>query len=150
MLRLSGSLLAAAALAYPALAASSVRSYAPAAKQASSPNVVSSHVLSLKKSGSNKEAKSAGHLRSLRTLGGLIPSNSSSSAEPVDNLESDEYVAEIEWAGVPVEVIIDSGSSDTWLVQAGFQCVDSDGNEQAVSFGSKSFCSRALHILLIN
>lgn len=144
MPRLQRALLAAAALASPALvvaaaAASarqlSVRTHAPAAKQASSADVVTPHVLSLRKSKGKKAAKSAGYLGSLRS--GVVSSSSSSSnfsygAEPVDNLQSDEYVAEIEWNGVAVEVIIDTGSSDTWLVQAGFTCVDEDGNLQSV------------------
>ncbi|PSR97771.1 aspartic peptidase domain-containing protein [Coniella lustricola] len=64
--------------------------------------------------------------------------NASFAYEHTDDLLSEEYIAEIEWDGVPVQVIIDSGSSDTWLVQAGFTCVDADGNEQAeedCSFG---------------
>ncbi|KAK2601449.1 hypothetical protein N8I77_010898 [Diaporthe amygdali] len=129
MTRLSGTILAVTAMAYPALAARqpSIRAYTPAAQQASSGNSVTSNVLSLKKG--KKAAKSAGHLGTLR-------SNVSSSskhrygAEPVDNLGSVEYVAEIEWDGTPVEVIVDTGSSDTWLVQAGFTCVDVDGNVQ--------------------
>lgn len=133
MTRLSETILAAMALAYPTLAARqlAVRTYAPAVKQASSADAVSSHVLTLKKS--NKAAKSAGYLSSLRT--GIVSSSSNYSygAEPVDNLLSEEYVAEIEWDGTPVEVIIDTGSSDTWLVQAGFTCVDVDGNVQSVS-----------------
>lgn len=131
MTRLSGTILAVTAMAYPALAARqpSIRAYTPAAQQASSGNSVTSNVLSLKKG--KKAAKSAGHLGTLR-------SNVSSSskhrygAEPVDDLGSVEYVAEIEWDGTPVEVIVDTGSSDTWLVQAGFTCVDVDGNVQPV------------------
>lgn len=131
----SRALLAATALAYPAgvLAARqlAVRTYAPVAKQASSANVVSSNVLTLKKS--KKAAKSAGYLGSLRT--GIVSSSSNYSygAEPIDNLYSEEYVAEIEWDGTSIEVIVDTGSSDTWLVQAGFTCVDVDGNVQPVS-----------------
>jgi aspergillopepsin I len=123
---------AAMALAYPALAAKefSLRANAPAAKQASSGHSVSSNVLALKKSG--KAAKSSAYVRSMR-VGGASSSNTYAyGSEPVDDLLSEEYVAEIEWAGVPVEVIIDTGSSDTWLVQAGFTCVDYDGNLQSV------------------
>lgn len=107
----------------------SVRTHIPAAKQASSSNVVSSNVLSIKKS--KKAAKSAGYLSSLRSSA-LSASNYSSGSEPVDNLLSEEYVASIEWDGIPVEVIIDTGSSDTWLVQAGFECVDANGDLQTV------------------
>lgn len=131
MARLSSAILALAALSHPALAARqlSVRTYAPAAKQASSSNVVSSNVLSIKKTG--KAAKSAGYLKSMRS-GALSASINGTASEHVDDLLSEEYVASIEWDGVPVEVIIDTGSSDTWLVQAGFECVDDEGKVQSV------------------
>lgn len=132
MTRLQGALLlAAAALASPALAARqlNVRTHAPAAKKASSADVVSSNVLSLRKG--SKAAKSKSYLSSLRSSV-VAASNYSYGATPLDNLESVEYVAQIEWDGVAVEVIVDSGSSDTWLVQAGFTCVDEDGNQQTV------------------
>lgn len=136
MPRLSGALLALAALASPALIGArqlSARTHAPVAKQASSANVVTSNVLNLRKTKSKKSvSKSKAYLASLRSSVTATTSNYSYGAEPVDNLQSDEYVAEIEWDGVAVEVIIDTGSSDTWLVQAGFTCVDENGNEQSV------------------
>ncbi|KAF3763818.1 acid protease [Cryphonectria parasitica EP155] len=122
MAHLFNTVVAVTALISPALAAT--RSYTPVARQASSGNVVSSNVLTLKKS--TNAARSAQYLRSTRN----VVANSSYAYEHTDNLLSDEYIAEIEWAGVPVEVIIDTGSSDTWLVQAGFTCVDEDGNVQ--------------------
>lgn len=123
------SILALGALSSSALAARQlgVRVHTPAAAQAPSANVVTSNVLNLKKSG--KKAKSASYLGSLQA--GAITSNYSYGATPVDNLYSEEYIAEIEWDGVAVDVIVDTGSSDTWLVQAGFTCVDYEGNEQA-------------------
>lgn len=131
MARFSSVVLALTALVYPTLATRqlSVRTYTPAAKQASSSNAVSSNVLSLKKS--KKAAKSSGYLSTLKRST-LAVSNSSFGEEPVDNLFSEEYIASIEWAGTPFEVIIDTGSSDTWLVQSGFQCVDENGNNQTV------------------
>lgn len=132
MVRLSESVLAIAALTSSTVAARQlgVRVHTPAANQASSANVVSSNVLALKKS--KKAAKSAAYLSSLRSNAVSASSNYSYGAVPVDNLLSEEYVAEIEWDGIPVEVIIDTGSSDTWLVQAGFSCVDENENPQSV------------------
>ena len=124
--------LAATALAYPALAVKefSFRANTPAAKQASSGHAVSSNVLAMKKSG--KAAKSSAYIKSMRAGGASASKTYAYGDEHVDNLLSDEYVANIEWGGVPVEVIIDTGSSDTWLVQAGFTCEGYDGNAQAV------------------
>lgn len=141
MVQLSGAVLAVTALAYPALAARQlgVRTYAPAAKQASSANVVSSNVLTLTKT--KNAAKSAAYLGSLRSS--VASANYTYGSTPLDNLYSEEYVAQIEWAGIPVEVIVDTGSSDTWLVQAGFTCVDEDGNVQTVCSICQGTCDTA-------
>lgn len=106
-----------------------VRTHAPAAKQASSSNAVSSNVLSLKKS--TKAAKSAGYLSSMRSRE-RHGSNHSFGVEPVANIISEEYIASVEFGGVPYNVILDSGSSDTWLVQSGFTCVDMNDTVQPV------------------
>lgn len=130
------SLLALGALATSSCAVAArqlnARVHTPTAAQSPSANVVTSNVLSLKKSG--KKAKSASYLGSLqagRTNANAAAANTSYGATPVDNLYSEEYIAEIAWDGVAVDVIVDTGSSDTWLVQAGFTCVDYAGNEQA-------------------
>lgn len=131
MARFSSIILALTAVVYPALATRklSLRSYTPEAKQASSSNAVSSNVLTLKKS--KKAAKSASYLSSLRSSGRLT-SNATFGEEPVAQILSEEYIASIEFAGQPFEVIVDTGSSDTWLVQSGFTCVDENGNLQTV------------------
>lgn len=106
--------------------------YTPASTQDRSADVVSSNVLKLKKSG--RKSKSASYLGSLRS--GALSDTSSSDGygtAPLENLNGFEYIVEMEWDGQPFEVIVDTGSSDTWLVQAGFTCVDYDENEQPVS-----------------
>ncbi|KAF2395913.1 acid protease [Trichodelitschia bisporula] len=42
-----------------------------------------------------------------------------------------EYLVSITYGGADVSVILDTGSSDTWLVQSGFSCVDASGAAQA-------------------
>jgi len=103
----------------------------PLARRTSSGHSVSSNVLKLKRGG--KAAKSSSYLKTLRAAsapdqerhayGGIIP---------VDNLLSVEYVTEVAWNGIPVNVIIDTGSSDSWLVQDGFTCVDQQNRTQPV------------------
>lgn len=131
MARLTAAL-AAMALACPTLAAKEFgfRANTPIASQPSSGHALSSHVLTLKKSG--KAARSSAYLTSLRAGGASASKQYSYGAEPVDSLFSEEFIAEIEWDGVPFQVIVDSGSSDTWLVQEGFTCVDYSGNLQTV------------------
>lgn len=48
------------------------------------------------------------------------------------DLLSAEYVAEIAWNGIPMNVLIDTGSSDSWLVQDGFTCVNQENRTQPV------------------
>jgi len=48
-------------------------------------------------------------------------------------LGGQEYLVSIEWAGTSYTVIVDSGSSDTWLIKSGFECLDANGNEQSDS-----------------
>jgi Eukaryotic aspartyl protease len=44
-----------------------------------------------------------------------------------------EYLTQITFGSTPVQVIVDTGSSDTWLIESAFQCVDVNGNAQAQS-----------------
>lgn len=39
-----------------------------------------------------------------------------------------EYIVDIRFGDRDVKAILDTGSSDTWLVQDGFQCTDAQGN----------------------
>lgn len=53
-------------------------------------------------------------------------------------LGGSEYLVDITFGGQDVTVILDTGSSDTWLIQSGFQCTDSSGNsvdESQCQFG---------------
>lgn len=55
-----------------------------------------------------------------------------------DLLLEDEWAATITFGGEDVIVTLDTGSSDTWLAQKGFQCVDMNGTDIAeadCSFG---------------
>ncbi|KAI9663963.1 MAG: hypothetical protein M1821_007454 [Bathelium mastoideum] len=54
---------------------------------------------------------------------------------PLTAVESGQsFDVQIQFADTtPVSVIVDSGSSDTWLAQSGFQCVDENGDSQAES-----------------
>ena len=49
------------------------------------------------------------------------------------NLNDLDYVAEIEIDGTPVQVIVDTGSSDFWVVKKGFQCLSNEGEPVPVS-----------------
>jgi hypothetical protein len=49
-----------------------------------------------------------------------------------------EFLTEIIFGSTSVDVIVDTGSSDTWLIQSNFKCVDASGasqNQSACNFG---------------
>lgn len=86
----------------------------PLARRTSSGHSVSSSVLTLKRGG--KAAKSSSYLKTLRAVSALDHErHAHGGAIPVDDLLSVEYVTEIAWNGIPVNVIIDTGSSDPSL-----------------------------------
>ena len=43
-----------------------------------------------------------------------------------------EYVVEMEWSGQTFQVVVDTGSSDTYVAQNGFTCTDAAGNITSV------------------
>ena len=102
-------------------------------QRAPAPDTVSSHVLRLQKSSSGVASKSSRMLRAMASNG---KSGSSSGITRVNNTQDVEYTAVIDWAGTPVTVIVDTGSSDTWLVQKDFQCLSEKGKPRAVSLAS--------------
>ncbi|KAJ2956072.1 hypothetical protein NQ176_g11345 [Zarea fungicola] len=110
-------------LATPKIAQLSAKVVAPSNDQLkpASPNAISNHVLSLE-----KVSRPKGSSKLLRGLARQY------GATHIDDLFDYEFIATIEWNGTPVKVIVDSGSSDTWLVHAGFQCVDVNGTSVPV------------------
>lgn len=102
----------------------------PLAKRTSSGHSVSSNVLKLKKMA--KVAKSSSYLKTLRATSAPNSKRHDYGAVPVHNLLSAEYITQISWNGIPMNVIIDTGSSDSWLVQDGFTCVDQENRAQPV------------------
>ena len=76
----------------------------------------------------------SGRSRSFKHVQSIRDSYSTGSA-PLTPIESGQsFDVQIQFANsAPLDVIVDSGSSDTWLVQSGFQCVDENGDNQAES-----------------
>ncbi|KAI0475154.1 acid protease [Xylariaceae sp. FL0804] len=99
-------------------AAKTLKSRIPQAFKAASPDVSVDSYLSLSKSKSRRRANP------------LASISSTNYTTPLNNTELEEYTTTIQWAGESYAVIVDTGSSDTWLVQAGFQCVDCYGDAQ--------------------
>ena len=85
-----------------------------------SPDIVAQKVLSLRRS--SKASKTSTFLDTLRQ------SKSSSrnyGIAPIYAVETGtEFLTTVEWAGKSFTVVLDTGSSDTWLVERDFECVD--------------------------
>lgn len=52
---------------------------------------------------------------------------------PLTSLGGIEYLADITFGTQAVKVILDTGSSDSWLIQKGFKCTDANGNSQSAA-----------------
>lgn len=126
-------ILAFTTMAYTAVAEGGlgVRVTKPLARRTSSAHAISSNILKLKRG--TKASKSSSYLKALRATSASDRRRHDYGAVPVVDLLSAEYVAEIAWNGIPMNVLIDTGSSDSWLVQDGFTCVDQENRTQPVS-----------------
>jgi hypothetical protein len=86
---------------------------------------------------SSASSKSSAVLSSLQEANGLRK-RQTPSTELTPLLGGSEFVAEITLGGQTVKTIMDTGSSDTWLIQKGFQCTDTSGakvSEATCNFG---------------
>lgn len=94
---------------------------------------ISSHVLRLQKS--TMHSKSSAYLKDIAAgpdQDGFFNFGWGYGATHLHNTLDVEYTTTIEWADTAVDVIVDTGSSDTWLVHKGFQCVTIKGKPQPV------------------
>ena len=93
----------------------------PSAFQAASGNSVTSNVLTLTKKSSSKgyNAHSAGWLLDKP---GTISTGHSTTL--ISLFIGEEFATTITFGTETFEAIVDTGSSDTWLVETGFKCVD--------------------------
>ena len=96
--------------------------YKPVAFKAPSPNVVTSNVLFLQRN--TKSTKKGTSIRAVRPQG-----NGTFGITNITETEfSQEFLAPITVGGQSFKAIIDTGSSDTWLIRSGFQCFDPSTN----------------------
>jgi len=106
---------------------STAKAFAPAAPIARTDNYVA-----LKRS--KGTPRSAAYLHALRHA-----QNGGGSSPLIPEGGGVEYIMDIQFNSVDVKVIVDTGSSDTWLAESGFRCVDASGtaqNASACGFGA--------------
>jgi hypothetical protein len=83
--------------------------------------------------------RSKGTSRSAAYLHALRHAESGGSAPLIPEGGGVEYIMDIQFNSVDVKVIVDTGSSDTWLAESGFRCVNATGvaqNASACGFGA--------------
>jgi hypothetical protein len=84
---------------------------------------------------SNVKGGSGNH-NAVSTLGQILRGPPSHGLHTYQNVTSagnfsTQYAIQCGWDGAPVWLLLDTGSADTWAVQKGFECHDSDGTEHA-------------------
>ncbi|GFP57191.1 probable aspartic-type endopeptidase AFUA_3G01220 [Trichoderma asperellum] len=77
----------------------------------------------------------------LSRLRGMAPGSINQSFQNISALTaaSTQYAVQCGWDGVPVWLLFDTGSSDTWATKTGFKCSDGSGdshNEAACGFST--------------
>jgi hypothetical protein len=70
--------------------------------------------------------------------------NTSNNTTTIANNFQLNYVADVQWGNQTFSMLLDSGSSDTWVLQEGFQCINSTGNPVAVRHLQACFLSFSL------
>jgi hypothetical protein len=101
--------------------------------QGPSPDVVTENYLSLSRA-DNLTSRSSTFFDNVRRVNNpdLYAKRDALSKRQVGQLSTAlggaEYIVDIQFGGTPVKAILDTGSSDTWLVQDGFTCTDAQGN----------------------
>lgn len=83
------------------------------------------NVISLKKRGVRYSKHSAAYLLGKITDAAITGTYSNGSSSVLTSLElGEEYATPITIGTQTFEVIVDTGSSDTWVVESGFECID--------------------------
>jgi aspergillopepsin I len=81
--------------------------------------------------------KSSKHLRNLRNANNPALRKRQADQPLIGALQGQEYLAQIKFQDTDVDVIVDTGSSDTWLIESSFQCLNQ--NSQSVSQATCNF-----------
>ncbi|KIW04644.1 uncharacterized protein PV09_04389 [Verruconis gallopava] len=99
--------------------------YTPRAFAERSADVVTSNYAQLTRQ--NAGASHSNAIAVMRSINADVPSASLNNADGV------EYLVSMKWADQEFQAILDTGSSDTWLISADFTCTDAQGQTQSAS-----------------
>lgn len=96
----------------------SSKSHRPLKGRTSGRDLITDNVLPLKPVNSVRRHQKSLRRRQSTGNGGLAA---------INNPHQANYVAQVGWGNETYSMILDTGSSDTWLLKKGFQCLDSTG-----------------------
>ena len=99
----------------------------PRGSHAPTPNKVTSNVLKPQRAPASQRN---GYLNTARSLNS---SDHVNEAPLYSTLNGNQFLTDIQVNGVNFLVVVDTGSSDTWIVERGFQCLYSEANAQLES-----------------
>jgi hypothetical protein len=99
-----------------------LKSFKPRAIAPRSADVVTSNYAQLGRK--NAGASHSNALMVMRALSDDAPN------APLDNSDGVEYLVPLKWGDEEFQGILDTGSSDTWMISSDFQCTDAQGQEQ--------------------
>ena len=80
------------------------------------------------------QSKSSEYLHKLRNARNPQKRDGGSSTPLISAGGGVEFLTQITFGTTAVDVIVDTGSSDTWLIESNFKCVDQSGASQAQSY----------------
>jgi hypothetical protein len=101
-------------------------------KRAPSPDVLTNNLVPLKTVTMPLSWQSSSHQRKTLNRRQLTGNSTSGGNTTISNPQQLAYVAEVTWGNQTFDMLLDTGSSDTWLLQEGFQCLSSNGSAVAV------------------
>ena len=97
-------------------------------KRAPSPDVVTDNLVPLKRVTLPLSWKSSRQQRKTLNRRQSTGNSTSGGITTISNPQQLAYVAEVTWGNETFDMLLDTGSSDTWLLQEGFQCLSSNGS----------------------
>jgi hypothetical protein len=99
-----------------------LKSFKPRAIAPRSADVVTSNYAQLSRK--NAGASHSNAIMVMRAASDDVPN------APLDNTDGVEYLVPLKWGTEEFQGILDTGSSDTWLISSAFTCTDANGQEQ--------------------
>ena len=107
-----------------------INGHGPFGKRAPSPDVLTDKLVPLRTVTvpvTSGPLRSASSLRHVSKPKGLMRRGTGGGITKIRNYYQLNYVAEVQWGNQTMYMLLDTGSSDIWVLQEGYECLDSNG-----------------------